>query len=35
LAEYRYLRWQLSDLAAGKSTTVSARMRVIGTEAQK
>ncbi|MEC5399833.1 hypothetical protein [Uliginosibacterium sp. H1] len=27
-AEYRFLRWQLGDLAAGASTTVVSRMRV-------
>ncbi|MBI3899679.1 MAG: DUF11 domain-containing protein [Gammaproteobacteria bacterium] len=32
LSEYRYLRWQLGDLAAGKSTVVSARVQVLGTE---
>ena len=28
LAEYRYLRWNIGDLEAGKSRTVKARMRV-------
>lgn len=28
LSEYRFLRWQLGDLAPGASTTVSARVRL-------
>lgn len=30
VAEYRALRWQIADLKAGRSLTVSARMRVSG-----
>lgn len=35
VSEYRYLRWNLGDLEAGKSRTVKARMRVesLSTEA--
>lgn len=29
-AEYRFLRWQLGDLAPGKAATVTSRMRVAG-----
>lgn len=31
--EYRFLRWSLGDLAAGATTTVAARMRVIDSPA--
>lgn len=29
-AEYRFLRWELGDLAPGKAATVTSRMRVAG-----
>lgn len=32
VAEYRFLRWNLGDIPAGQTLTVSARMRVTGDE---
>jgi len=34
VAEYRFLRWQLGELAPGRSATVSSRMRLEGASKQ-
>lgn len=34
-SEYRFLRWDIGDLPAGKSTTVAARMKLVGSGLRK